>query len=152
MKRLIDLVMPMKFFATMMFFGLIALYVVAGMAQSIIANEAIEYAVPFIYILQSTILSLVFSVIWALFFSEEASKRWRFFIRYGLFAIIVFAALIISFFAFLAIPTEWAWTLLLVAVVVFFGVTVFLSVNEMYYRKTGERYMEMLNSYKKSIS
>jgi len=152
MRRLVELVMPMKFFAAMIFFGLVALYVVGGVAHSIITNEAIEYAIPFVYILHSMILSLVFSVIWALFFSEEAGRRWRFFMRYTLFATIIFLTLIVSFFTFLAIPAEWAAALLLVMLVVFVGATSFLSVNEMYYRKTGERYMEILNSYKKSIS
>jgi len=151
MRRLIELVMPMKLFAAMIFFGLIALYVVGGMAHSIVMNEVIEHAVPFIYILQSMILSLVLSVIWALFFSDEAGKKWRFFIRYTLFSIIMFTTLIVCFFTFLAIPDEWAGTLLLVASVVFVGVTLFLSVNEIYYRKTGERYMEILAAYKKDV-
>ena len=151
MKKLVEFIMPIKFFAAMAFFGLIALYVAGGILYVIVTGNAIEYAVPFVYVLQSAVLSLVIAALWALFFNETVSKRWRFFLRYTLFSLILFALLTVCFFTFLAIPSEWVKLVLAAAVVVFIGTTIFLTINELHYRKTGERYMEILNVYKRDV-
>jgi len=152
MKRVIDFVMPIKVFAAMMFFGLIVLYVLSGMLYSTFTGQVVEYAVPFVFIFQSLGLSIVIALLWPLFFSETFIKKWRFFQRYSMFAVSMFTLLVACFYTFLAVPTEWARFWLLATLAFFAGTTVFFSLNELYYRKTGERYMEILNAYKSNLS
>jgi len=151
MKKITDLVMPIKFFAAMIFFGLIALYVAGGILHAAITGDTIEYAVPFIFVFQSMGLSIAIAMLWALFFGEATGKKWRFFVRYTIFSLLMLILLVICFFTFLAIPIEWAYALSSVALTVFVGTTVFLSLNELYYKRTGERYLEILNAYKKNL-
>jgi len=151
MRKMTEFVMPIKVFASMMFFGLIILYVVGGILHNLLTGEVIEYAIPFIFVFQSAGLSIIIAAIWTLFFNENIIKKWRFFPRYTLFAPSTMILLAISFFTFLEIPTEWVVSLLIATSTVFIGTTIFLSINELYYRKTGERYVEILNVYKKSL-
>ena len=152
MKKLIQFTMPLKFFSAMIFFGLIALYVVSGILHAIITSETIEYAVPFVFIFQTMGLSIIAAALWTLFFSDIIIKKWRFFLRYTLFALSILILLIICFFTFLSVPTEWARSWFITALVIFTGTTVFFSLNELAYRKTGVRYMEILNAYKENLS
>ena len=151
MKKIAEFVMPIKFFAAMIFFGLIVLYVASGILNSIIMGEIVEYAIPFVFVLQSMGLSIVIAMLWAFFFSDVVIKKWRFFKRYTLFALSMLVTLVICFFTILAVPTEWAKTWFFVTLVVFTGTTIFFSLNELYYKRTGERYMEILNAYKKNL-
>ena len=151
MRKLVEFVMPVKFFAAMIFFGLIALYVVSGILNSVIMGEAVEYFIPFVFVFQSMGLSIIIAILWALFFSEVIIKKWRFFRRYALFSLSILILLVICFFTFLTVPAEWARIWFFVTLVVFAGTTIFLSLNELYYKKTGERYMEILNAYKKNL-
>jgi len=151
MKKLVEFVMPIKIFGAMIFFGLVGLYMAGGVLHIIITGERIAYTVPFVYLLQSAGLSIVFATLWALFFDENIIKKWRFFPRYILFALSIITLLAVSFFTFLAVPVQWASSLLFVFLAVFSVTTIFLSLNELYFKKTGERYVEMLNTYKKSL-
>ena len=151
MKKLVEFVMPIKIFAAMIFFGLIVLYVISGIINAVILGEAIEYAIPFVFVFQSMGLSIVISLLWALFFNNVVIKKWRFLHRYILFAMSILILLVACFFTFLAAPTEWAKAWFFVTMVVFIGTTIFFSLNELYYKKTGEQYMEILNTYKKNL-
>ncbi|MCL2568586.1 MAG: hypothetical protein FWE12_04005 [Oscillospiraceae bacterium] len=151
MRKLTEFVMPIKVFAAMIFFGLIGLYVASGILYAAWTGEAIEYAVPFVFVFQSAGLSAVIALLWGLFFGEGIFKNRRFFLRYTLFALSMLIVLAICFFTFLAVPAEWIRMWSLAAFVVFAGTTVFLSFNELYYKRTGERYVEILNAYKKSL-
>ena len=144
--------MPIKVFGAMIFFGLVGLYVAGGILHGIITGEAIEYAIPFVYIFQSAGLSVAIAMMWALFFNESIIKKWRFFPRYILLSLSIATVLAISFFTFLAVPSEWVTPLLFVIAIVFAGITIFLTLNELHCRKTGERYVEILNAYKKNLS
>ena len=151
-KKLADLFMPIKIFAAMILCGLIMLYVVSGISYSIITGEVIEYTIPFAFVFQSMGISIVVSLLWGLFFHESMSKKWRFFPRYFLFSLIMLTILSISFFTILTVPLEWTIFWQGAVIIVFIGTTTFLSINEIYYRKTGERYLQALNTYKASIS
>ena len=151
MKNLVEFFMPIKVFAAMAFFGLICLYVVGGILYVVTTGEAIEFAIPFVFIFQSMGLSIVVAILWSLFFNQNIAKKWRFFLRYTLFALLMLALLAICFLTFLAIPTEWVRPLLFAALAFFAGTSVFVSLNELAYKKTGERYMETLKAYKKTL-
>jgi len=151
MRKLTEFVMPIKVFAAMIFFGLIGLYVASGILYATVMGGVVEYAVPFVFVFQSAGMSAVIALLWALFFSEGILKNRRFFLRYTLFTLSLLLVLAICFFTFLAVPIEWARLWFLVAFVIVAGVTVFLSFNEFYLKKTGERYVEILNAYKKNL-
>jgi len=151
MKKLVEFVMPIKVFAAMMFFGLIVLYVVSGIAYAIITGQAIDYAVPFVFIFQSLGLSVVIALLWELLFNESIIKNWRFFRRYTMFSLSMLTLLMVCFFTFLAVPIEWARYWMFATLAFFAGTTVFFSLNELHYKKTGEQYMAVLNTYKKSL-
>jgi len=151
MRRLTEFVMPIKVFAAMIFFGLIGLYVMSGILYRIITGEAIVYAVPFLFIFQSAGVSVVIALIWGAFFHGSAIRKSRFFLRYLLFTLLMFTAFVVCFFTFLAVPVEWTWLWFGSTAIIFTGTTVFLSLNELYYKKTGERYVEILNTYKRSL-
>jgi hypothetical protein len=152
MKKLIDFVMPIKFFAAMIFFGFIVLYVIGGIAYSIITDNRIETAVPFIFIFQSIGLSVVIALVGSLFFNDIIIKGSRFFVRYFLFALLTFVLLTTSFLTFLSIPAEWVVFLFVTLLALFIGITIFLVINEQYFKKTGERYVSILNAYQKNLS
>jgi len=151
MRKLTEFVMPIKVFAAMIFFGLIGLYVMSGMLYILITGEAITYAVPFAFIFQSAGISAGIALLWGLFFSETIARKSRFFLRYILFALLMLTTITICFFTFLAVPASWIWPWFLSTAIIFIGTTVFLSLNEFYFRKTGERYVEILNTYKRSL-
>ena len=151
MRKLTEFVMPIKVFAAMIFFGLIGLYVASGILYTFFTGEAIAYAVPFVFIFQSAGISAVVALLWGLIFSGSTVRKSRFFLRYILFALLLFTALIICFFTFLAVPISWVWFWFGATFTIFLGVTVFLGLNELYYKKTGTRYVEILNTYKKSL-
>ena len=135
----------------MMFFGLIVMYVLSGMLYTALTGQAIEHSVPFMFIFQSLGLSLVISLLWALFFNEIFIKKLRFFQRYTMFSLSMLILLAVCFFTFLAVPAEWARFWMFATLMFFAGTTVFFSLNELHYKKTGERYMEMLNTYKNTL-
>ena len=152
MRKLTEFVIPIKVFAAMIFCGMIGLYVASGVLYAAITGSTLEHAaIPFVFVFQSAGITIVISLLWALFFNESLFKKQRFFMRYTLFSLSMFAILTVCFFTFLAVPAEWARFWLLATLIVFAGTTVFMSLNELFYRKTGERYVEILNTYKKSL-
>jgi len=150
MRKLTEFVMPIKVFAAMIFFGLVGLYVSSGVLYTFFTGEAIAYAVPFVFIIQSAGISAVVALLWGLIF-RSAVRKSRFFLRYILFALLLLTTLVICFFTFLAVPISWVWFWFGATFTIFLGVTVFLGLNELYYKKTGQRYVEILNTYKKSL-
>jgi hypothetical protein len=68
-----------------------------------------------------------------------------------MFEISLLGLLAVCFLTFLAVPTDWAKLWLIVAGIVAVGVITISSIGEMYYKKTGKRYTEILKNYKTSI-
>ena len=151
MRKLTEFVMPVKVFAAMIFFGLIVLYVVSGILYTTITGDTIIQAIPFVFIFQSAGISVVIALLWGLFFGGSTVRKSRFFLRYILFALLMLTTIVVCFFTFLAVPMEWTWFWFLSISIIFIGTTVFLSFNELYYKRTGEQYVEILNTYKKSL-
>ncbi|MCL2356087.1 MAG: hypothetical protein FWC70_02850 [Defluviitaleaceae bacterium] len=153
MKKLITLSVPIKAFASMIFAGIMVLYMVSGVAYNVITGEALEYAIPFAFVVQVALLSTIISVLWNVFTGDTVIKNRRFAKRLIMFTLSLLPVLALCFFTFLAIPAGWTmpWFISVLAVSVFVVILAILS--EIYFKKTGERYTEALNKYKqKQIS
>lgn len=140
--------LPLKAFAAMLFAGIIVLYMFSSIIYTIITGEEINYSIPFVFIIQGLVLSVFISLLWGLFFSNIIHKKWRFFTRFILFELSLLVLLAVCFFIFLSIPANLTklWLIAIGAVSLF--VTVLFGIYEMYYKKTGSRYTEILHTYK----
>ena len=147
MKKLIQFSVPFKAFASMLFAGIITLYMVSSFLYTVITGEELSYSVPFIFILQGMGLSVLISLLWSLFYSNIVIKKWRLYIRHILFELSILALFAVCFFSFSSISTVWTklWLAAVAAVSVF--VIILFGICEMYFKKTGKRYTEILKSY-----
>ena len=150
MKKIMAIVMPVKVFAAMIFSGFMILYMVSGILYAVFTVEAFDYSIPFVFVLQGLGLSLAISVIWGIFYSDVLIKKWRFFRRNLAFALSILSFLAVCFITFLAIPADWAKPWIITAFIITIGVIMLFSLNEMYYRKTGKHYTEVLKIYKEN--
>jgi len=147
MNKLMKFTIPFKTFASMVFAGIMILYMVSSFLYATVTGVEFDYTIPFIFILQGLGLSVMISLLWGLFFSNVLIKKWRFFTRHILFELSLIILLAICFFTFLAIPTDWAKLWLIVIGIVSVFVIVLFGICEMYYKKTGKRYTEILKAY-----
>ena len=148
MRKLVEITQPIKAFAAMMFAGLICLYMVSGVLYAFFTDAEINYSIPFIFVIQGMGLTVVIAILREVIFSDLIIKKWRFFQRVVVFSVSLVALLAVCVLTFLAIPTEWAFLWLISASVLALGVTVIFGLSEVYYRKTGQWYTEMLRIYK----
>jgi len=148
MRKLVEVTMPMKAFAGMMFAGLIILYMVSNIIYTFFTNTEVSYSIPFIFIMQGLLFVLIIAVLREVIFSDLLIKKWSFFKRISLFSISQIVLLVTCFLTFFAIPNEWAYLWLFTAIVLSLGVTVIFGISEIYYKKTGEWYTEALRVYK----
>ena len=151
MRKLMVFVMPLKGFAAMIFAGSICLYMIGSVLYAVVMGDEFNYAIPFIFVLQGLGLSILISILWGVFFSNVVIKRWRFFLRHIVFVLSLLALLTICFLTFLTIPTDWSKLWLITVAILAIGITLISILCEMYFRKTGRRYTEILKTYKESI-
>ena len=147
MKKLMSVVMPVKSFAALIFAGLICLYMVTGVFCDMVLHQTFNYTIPFVFILQGLLLSVLISILWGLFFGDRFIKKWRYLPRLIVFAltlIILLAACLLTFFA---VPTDWAKLWLFVAGCAVTGIIILSMLAELYLRATGKRYTEALKEY-----
>jgi len=150
MKKLIDFIMPMKLIAGGVLAGLIGFYMVVGTLYARFTGAEFEYNIPFAFIVQGAALAIAIAVLWEVFFGEMVIKKWRFFSRALMFNILLILLIVICFLTSFALPSDWAYLWLTGAGAIAVGIAVISGLAEMYYRKTGERYNEMLRVYKQS--
>jgi len=147
MKKLIQLSIPLKAFASMIFAGILVLYMVSGVAYTTFTGADFDYAIPFAFIIQGAVLSMLISVLWSVFLDDVLIKRWRFAVRLTLFAVSLLPLMALCFFTFMTIPADWTvpWLLALAGISKFVIFLAFL--HEYHYKKTGERYTQALQQY-----
>ena len=150
MKKIMDFVIPVKLIAGGVLAGLIGFYMVVGTLYAQFTGVEFEYSIPFAFILQGALLAIAISVLWEVCFGEKIIKKWRFFKRAIVFNLLLMCLIIICFFTSFALPTEWACLWLIGASIIALGVSVMSGLNEIYYRKTGKRYNEILRIYQKN--
>jgi len=152
MKRFMSLVLRVKSLAALIFSGLICLYVVAGyLYAALIHKGPFNFTIPFIFVLEGIVLSILISILWGVFFTDEIIKKWRYFPRLVVFCLIMAALLSICVLIFVAAPTNWAklWWIVIGAFTA--GVVGLSVLCEIYFRVTGKRYTEILEEYKTGI-
>ncbi|MCL2363762.1 MAG: hypothetical protein FWC71_03760 [Defluviitaleaceae bacterium] len=147
MKKLIEFSIPLKAFAAMILAGILVLYMVSGVAYTLLTDADFEYSIPFAFVIQGAVLSMLISVLWGVFLSDVLIKKWRFALRITLFAASLLPLLALCFFVFMTIPADWTlpWLLALGGIVKFVIFLAFL--HEWNYKKTGERYTQALQQY-----
>ena len=143
--------MPMKLIAGGVLFGLIGFYMVVGSLYAHFSGTEFEHSIPFAFIWQGAALAIAIAILWEVFFGETIIKKWRFFKRALMFNTSLISLIAICFLTSFALPTDWAYLWLIGTVAITFGIAVMSGLNELYYKKTGERYVEILNAYKKSL-
>ena len=147
-RKLAEVTQPIKAVASMLFAGLVCMYMVSGVLYSFFTGAEISYSIPFIFIIQGMGLTVVIAILRELIFSDFLIKKWRFFHRMAVFSVLLIALLTLGALTFLAIPAEFTFLWLISACVIALGATVIFGISEVYYRRTGEWYNEMLRVYK----
>ena len=148
MKKLVEITQPIKAFASMLFAGWIILYMVSGILYSFFTGRDVTYSIPFTFVIQGLVLTLIIAILREVVFGEFLIKKLRLFWRIAFFCMFIVALLAVCVFTFLAIPSEWAYLWLISASALALGVTVICGISEIYYKKTGEWYNEVLRNYK----
>jgi len=154
MKKLLGFVMPLKTYAAMLFAGLMCLYMIGGVLIAYVyptnaaLSEPFSFSIPFIFVVEGLVLSALIAVLWGVFFNSALTKKWRYFPRLVVFSLLLFALFALCLLVFFAVPTNWAKLWWVVAICIEVGVIVLSLIAEFYYRKTGKRYTEVLNTYK----
>jgi len=149
MKKLMDIVMPIKMIAGGILVGLIGFYMVVGTIYAQISGAEFEYSVSFAFIIQSAVLAVVISLLWQIFLGEVVIKKWRFFKRAIVFNLSLLVVIVLCFFASFAlpIPGELSYLWLIGACCITVGIAIIAALNEIYYRRTGKHYTEMLQVF-----
>ena len=148
MKKLIAFIMPVKFVAGGILFGLIGMYMVAGTINARLTGAEFEYSVPFSFILQGAVLAIIVAALVEVFFGETVIKKWRFFKRALFFGLSLIILIVVGvLISFTLRGDAWVYLWLIGIIVITMGIIV-AGATEIYYRKTGERYTELLRAYK----
>ena len=150
MKKLMTFVMPIKLVTGGIFFGLIAIFMIVGTLNASITGADFDYSVPFYIILQGAALAVIVATLLEVFFGETVIKKWRFFKRAKMFALSLAILLAVIFLlSFTLRGDNWLYLLSIGIIVITMGIIV-AGITEVYYRKTGERYTELLRAYKEN--
>jgi len=147
MKKLMAFVIPIKFIAGGILAGLIGFYMVVGIFYARFTGAEFEYSIPFAFILQGAALAIAIAILWEVFYGGKIIKKWRFFKRALAFNLSLIFLIAICFLTSFALPTDWAHLWLIGVGSIALGMAIMSGLNEIYYRRTGERYNEMLRIY-----
>jgi len=148
MKKLMGLIVPIKFIAGGVLAGLIGFYMVVGTLYARFTGAEFEYSIPFAFILQGAALAVVIAILWEVLFGEKIIKKWRFFKRALVFNLSLVLLITICFLTSFALPADWVHLWLIGVGCIVLGIAAMSGLNEIYYRKTGKHYNEMLRVYK----
>jgi len=146
-KKLIAFLVPIKFIAGGVLAGLIGFYMVVGTVYARFTGAEFEYSIPFAFIVQGAVLAITIAVLWEVCFGERLIKKWRFFKRAMMFNISLMLLVAVCFSTSFALPADWSYLWLIGSGIIALGIAVMSGLNEVYYRRTGARYNEMLRIY-----
>jgi len=148
MKKLIELMIPVKSFAAMLFAGFVCLYMAGGVFVATFIDGDFSYSITFLHLIFGIGFTMAISLLWGVAFSNTVIKKWSFAKREFIFVVLL-AALAAGgmlkikwFFA-----SEWTPLLLVVAGAILGFVIVLSLVSEWYFQKTSIRYTSMLKAY-----
>ena len=104
---------------------------------------------PFIFILRDLLLAILIAVFWQIFLTDYIIKKMRYYLRIILF-VGTLSILLFGFFAiFYVAPVDWAKLWLIIAGLFIILIAIISTACELYFKKTGKRYTEILEEYKK---
>ena len=150
MKKLVDFVMPMKLIAGGVLAGLIGFYMVVGAIYARVSGADFEYSIPFAFIIQGAVLAICIAVLWEVFFCEIIIRKLRFFPRVLMFNASLAALIAASVLTSSVLSSDWAYLWLTGATAIAIGIGVIACLAEVYFRKTGQRYNELLRAYQRN--
>jgi len=143
--------MPVKTLAAMIFAGLMCAYVAAGALYGLIVYRGFEYTVPFIFVIQGVVMSIVIAALWEYLFGDDWIKKIRYFPRLVIFSASMTVLLTLGLLAFIPWHTNEAKLWLIVAGFVIAAIGVLSIIGEAYYRVTGKKYTKLLEEYKANM-
>jgi len=152
MKTFMHEVLAAKTLAAMIFAGFICAYVAAGYLYAVVfPAAAFNFTIPFIFVIEGVVLSVVVAALWRLLISDDAPVKWRFSGRLIVFALLLMVALALCVLVFFPFPTYWAklWWIVIGCVTAAIGALA--VIGEVYSRVTGKRYTEVLKEYQASL-
>jgi len=148
MKKIFYWSVPIKSFTAMIFAGFIILYMITGTFYSFITSEPFEFAIPFMFAIQSVILSIIISVLWIFIFSEIFIKTMRYFLRLIIFSLTLLPVFAVFLLVIFAVPADWTKLWLVITGLIFIGLIIISLLFECYFRLIGKRYTDILKDYK----
>jgi len=152
MKKFLNTIVSIITFATMIFTGLILAYSVAGWLYSVVMNNmSFNYSIPFIFVLEGTLLSVMISVLWTVFLTDSVFRKMRYYLRIILFVCTVTVVLSTCFLVFFKFHTDWAKLWLIISGLFVIAVIGTSVLGELYFQLTGKRYTQILNDFKENI-
>jgi len=152
MKKLIELMVPVKSFAAMLFAGFVCLYIFGGFVYGAFIDETFVYSISFWHLIAGIGFSMGLSLLWGFTFSDVVIKKWSFVKREMLFVLLVVLFGVAGFIKMQVIFASPGQDLLLiVAGVVLVFVIVLSLLSEWYFRKTSLRYTAMLKLYQAEV-
>lgn len=135
--------------AALVFSGLILAYIISGLLYSSINHVQFADNMPFIFILRDLLFAILIAIFWQLFLTDYIFKKMRYYLRIILF-VGTLSFLLLGFFAiFYVAPVNWAKLWLIIAGLFIMFIAIISLACELYFRKTGKRYTEFLEEYKK---
>jgi len=153
MKKLMFCLIQIKNTAPWIFAVMVCLYMAGGaLYNSIYTDPLFTYAIPFIFLIEGLVLSVLISVLYGVFFGDEIIKKWRYFPRLVLFCVSLIVLLVLSVLVFYTMPTFFAKLWWLVIGCAAAGIALLSVIAECHFRITGKRYTEILKNYKADIS
>lgn len=135
--------------AAYVFSGLILAYIILGLLYSSITHVQFEDKMPIIFILRDLLLAILIAAFWQIFLAENIIKNMRYYLRIILF-VGTLSILLLGFFAiFYVAPVDWSKLWLMIAGIFVVLIAVISIACELCFRRTGKRYTEILDEYKK---
>jgi hypothetical protein len=149
-----------KAMSAFIFSGLILAYIIVDYLYSIYLHvlvkseqniKHVEFVsnMPFIFILRDLLLAILIAVFWQIFLTDYVIKKMRYYLRIILFVGVLSILMFGFFMIYYVAPMNWAKLWLFVAGLFVIMIAIISIVCELYFRKTGKRYTESLEEYKK---
>ncbi|MCL2483634.1 MAG: hypothetical protein FWF43_09535 [Propionibacteriaceae bacterium] len=148
MSRVVEVVMSAKTLAAMVFSGLMVLYLIGGALVTPVFGVSFNYTVPFIFVIEGLVVSVLISVVWTWLFGDQTHSTTRYFPRLVIFCLAMAVMLTLSVLVFFGWHTDWAKLWWIVMACVMAGIVVVSVIAEAYFRRTGRRYTQILQARK----
>ena len=145
MKKLLLWSVPIKSLAAMLFAGFIFLYMMVGGFNAFMTEEIFEFSIPFVFAVQSAVLSALIAMLYASTFSDVIIKKMRYFQRMVIFLLVLIPLLAVHVWLFYSV----VWMIIAVAIGV--GILLGSLVLDRYFKLVGKKYTNALEAFKMNV-